>query len=433
MQLVKIKLFIFVILFLTSCIGPLKEFKYQVEDSLNESNSLANNPTPLEDVENKILFDIDLSGTFDGHTNSNIQLLQNNNLIFYTSSSGIISAINLEKNEVVWIYKNNNEITAGLSGNKANIYYVDIYGYLYSLNIFGNLNWKVFVGEVFSPPLVLESQVVIKNTSGKLVSSSLIDGSELWTINIPSSTLSTRSSPELNFSNGYIYVGGSSGKLIAIDSSNGSFVWETSFSNPRGTSELDRSNEITSNIIIDDLFIFCISSSGNIAAINKIDGNIIWSRALSSLRGISSDDKNIFVTHSTGTIYKLSKETNKVIWRNVNYVGRDPSRTFIFGNVVIFSDFEGYLHFLNINDGKELARQKISDKSLLKPVIYNDKFFLVSLDGNYNLISINTNQSNINNVITENKDNNKNETHNEDDKNVPENENSIIDSLIFWD
>jgi outer membrane protein assembly factor BamB len=431
MQLVKFNLLIFSILLLTSCIGPLKEIKYQVEDSFEDSESLVNDPLPLTEIENQLKVNVHTSGKFDGQSDKNLKLFSSNNFIFNISSNGILSAVDLDTNKLIWTYRNYNKVTAGLSGNEKSLFYVDIQGYLNSINIFGKLDWKVFVGEVYSPPLVTNNQVIVKNTSSKIISSNLIDGSELWTYQAPSAPLVKRSWPELNYSGTHIYLGGSSGKLIAIDSQNGSFIWETTFSHSKGSSELDRSNEITSNLIIDNFLIYAVSSNGNIAAIKKSDGAIIWSRPLSSFNGFSADNEALFVTHSSGSIYKLSKDSNKILWRNANYIGRDISRTSVYYKYIIFSDYQGYLHFLNKNDGKELARIKLGDDHLLNPIIFKDKVFYASTDGRYYLIS-GFQLSNDENTSIENLKDPDEKDNNSDSKSISDN-NSLFDSLFFWD
>lgn len=197
---------------------------------------------------------------------------------------------------------------------------------------------------------------------------SIIDGSFLWKYKLPSSPLPIRSWGEISINNNIIYIGSASGKVSAINALNGTLIWESTFSPPQGSSEMERSNDSTSKVIVDEFVIYAVSSKGSIASLSSDNGQILWARPLSSFKGMTSDKDNLYVTHNSGSIYALSKETSKVKWRNSDLLGRDVSRGFIFNNLLIVSDFEGYVHFIDLDDGNIIARTKLSDDLILNPV-----------------------------------------------------------------
>ena len=438
MQLAKIKFFFLVasFLFISGCVfGPVKELKYQIEDSMDDPESFMDNPKELTDIEESIEVQINSKFSLGSKSRRSLYLSNQDTKIYYPSINGEIYEIDLSLNEDKLIYKHSNDISAGLSTSKNNIYFVDKEGYFISFSITGSLQWKAYVGEVYSPPLILDDSVVIKTSNNKFIALNHIDGSELWTYQAMSSPLSIRSWEELNYSDNTIYSGVSSGKLIAINSKNGSLIWEVTFSQPRGNSELERSNDVTSKPILDANILYVVASTGNISALSSLDGSILWSRPLSSFYGLATDSDHIYVTHNSGVIYSLLKNTNKILWRNDELTGRDVSKGFVFKEYIIFSDYQGYLHFINKASGKFVGRLKIGDALLLNPININNEYLIyTSIEGILYKLSV-TNLNKNNSEVLNNS--NFNDVNNDLKKNSIENgkqdEDSLIDSLIFWD
>jgi len=434
-QSAKINFVLLLTFFLVSCFGPVKELKYQIEDSWDETSYDISDPLPLKDIPNSFTPNVIFSGSFDDNSKRNLKLVHLNNRINYVSQNGSVTSFSFDNNSTIWKYTHNQDITSGISGYKDNLFFVDFEGYLVCLSSSGKLNWKSFVGEIFAPPLAIENIVIVRSTNNKFIALNNIDGSVAWSYKVPSSPLPIRSWGELVESNGIIYSGISSGKVVAINAMNGLLVWESTFSAPHGISEIERSNDTTSKIIFDDYAIYAVSSKGNVAAISRLDGNVLWSRPLSSFQGMEEFDHSLIITHNSGSLYRLSKDSNKVLWRNGDLQGRDVSRPFILKGYIIVSDFEGYLHLLNATNGKIESRIRVDDSPLLYPARISDEIFIsTSINGNFvkiSLADLDHKKNNFDNKSFDNSDNNYSIKNDIDS--VDNNNESLIDALIFWD
>ena len=435
-QLARTKLIFFIPFFLLSCFGPVKELKYQIEDSMDDSSSFSQNPIPLDDdFINSIQIELKTAGSFSNGSQRNLEAVSIDENIFYPSANGKVISFNINNNKENWDYIHSSQITAGLEVLDLNLFFVDYDGFLICLNLSGVIEWKTFVGEVFTKPFAINNSVIIKTTNNKFFSFNTMDGSVNWYYQLPLSPLPVRSWGEISYSDEIIYSGTSSGKVIAINYLNGLLMWETTYSPASGNSEIERSNDTTSKVIIDEYIVYAVSSKGNIAALSKKDGKILWKRPLSSFEGLILENNNLFVTHNTGSIYCIDKNSQKVLWRNAELLGRDVSRAIIYQNLLIVSDYEGYIHFLDQTNGNILARIKASSDLILKPLILNNKqdLLLISLNGEYQLISINLekysrNPAQTDNVLQKNDLNEENV-----DINSSRNDENILDKLIFWD
>ena len=437
-QLVKTKLIFFLPFFLLSCFGPVKELKYQIEDSFDDVDVYVDNPKPLSS-EFKNSFDISIinSGSFPDITKRNFKVAKDNETIFYASIYGEVIALDTKKYNFLWSFTHNTQITSGIVFEKGFLFFVDYDGYLISLNSKGIMEWKAFAGEVFSHPLIINDNLILKTSSNDFISFNIIDGSVNWKYQVPKSPLPTRSWGGISHSEGIIYSGVGSGKVVAINLSSGTLVWETTYSSPKGVSEIERSNDTTSDVIIDDFAVYTVSSNGDISAINKSDGSILWKRPLSSFQGLVLNEDNLFITHNSGAIYCINKISQKVLWRNSDLIGRDVSRGFVFKNYLIVSDYEGYVHFININDGLINSRLKVSDTILLPPLTINneDILFMTSVNGDYSTINVNLSnliEKSFNEKTIE-KDNIADNNDGDDKAQYNEDNDDLLDKLIFWD
>jgi len=432
MQSVKNKLLFIIFLLLTSCFfGPFKEINNQIEDSWSDSNSYIDNPTTLKDFNQVLEININNVYDFGEKSNKNFRNIILDQYFFYISINGTIEALDFLENKLFWNYKHSNEIVAGLALNQELLFFVDNIGYLNALNLTnGTLQWKVFVGEVFSPPLSFSSSVLVKSTNGKVFSINSTDGSYQWDYQLPSSKLTIKSWGEMVESDNKIFIGSENGKIICLDFQNGTLVWETTFSQPKGTSELDRSNAATSTPLFDEIAIYVVSVNGNLSSISKADGSIYWSRPFSSFYGMTNNSKSLFITHNSGAIYRIEKDTSKVIWRYADLLGRDVSKPIIYLNYAVVSDYEGYLHFLDIENGKLVGRAKLSDYQLLinPNNIIDNKLFISNLEGELFKISLDNNvaieKTNFGDSKIEDLTKNSQDEKNTDD--------SFIDELFFW-
>lgn len=398
---------------------------------MDDSGTFAQDPAELNKVLDLIKVREKIKISYDPPNRNFVTTFSKNNF-FYASKNGGILSIDIASGNQNTIYKHYSNIDAGLASDNKHIYFIDNLGYVVAISLNGSLEWKSFVGEVFSPPLSIQSSIIIRTSNQKIISLNKFDGSLNWTYQGTKSPLTLRSWGELNYLNDTLYIGAPSGKLLALNYEKGTLLWEISYSQPKGVTDLDRSNDTTSKPLVIDQIIYAISSKGNISAISSIDGVVLWSRPLSSFVGMINDAENLFITHNSGSIYCLNKDTGKVLWRNAELMGRDLSKGLIIGDIILYTDFEGYLHFINKKNGKIIGRTKLSDSLYLNPILLSENsLFISSLEGDiYNITisifddinseSTNSNKDNEQIIKSDNLDNQSSDE-------------SILDSIIFWD
>ena len=433
MQSVAKLIIIICISLLTSCfIGPVKELKIQIEDSW-DNDSIPNNPTLLNEapaVNSTKLWELSLGTKSD----DNLEFSICDNKIFIASPEGSIFLVNFLNGNINWEKNINKKIIAGISCDKKNIYFVTEDGFVWAIDHQGEVLWKRLYGSIYSKPFIEAKSLIIKTINNEFVSLNTDNGNQNWIYRSPSPPLTLKSWGKLNYSDGIVYAGIPSGKCLALDFNSGALIWESTFSQPKGSTDIDRANDTTSQPVVNGPFLFVVASKGNLAMLDKKIGEVLWTRSLSSFYDLQKNNESIFVVHNSGAIYSLSIETGKVHWRNPEYLNRNIRQVTLLNNNIIVGDYDGFLHYINIVSGKTIGREKISSSSIINIKLVENK--LIILDSSNNLFSFlveddkidlsNQNSSNHSNKIIDNEETSK-------VIQSSEQEESFLDELIFWD
>ena len=368
----------------SSCFfGPVKELKYQIEDSFYEGESLSE-PNKISNFPQTKSFEIIWKTKIDGNLEHKAHLFRTADTLFAVSSSGNLSAFNAEDGIIKWSKSFNVEVSSGLSGNDSIVVFTSRDGYIYCVDFDGKLLWKSFFGRILSSPLVLDEFMVLRRDDNFFASLDILEGNTVWNYQAPSSSLTLDTQGKMIFSDGVIYSGLPNAKLIALEATTGFLIWEATISRPKGTSVIDKLNDITSQPVIDNSLIFVVSMNGDVACLDRKTSEVLWTRPLSSFVGITDHLDEVVVVHQTDSIYSLNKLTGKSNWRNGKLKGRSLTAGIIIDDFFITGDFEGYLHTIDINTGVLVGRLLLESKEkILNNLTKNldDSFYAINAKG----------------------------------------------------
>jgi outer membrane protein assembly factor BamB len=80
---------------------------------------------------------------------------------------------------------------------------------------------------------------------------------------------------------------------------------------------------------------------------------------------LTAEDARIYVSHTIGSVYALDYTTGKTFWRQAALKNRQITGPLAMGSLIAVGDVEGYVHFLNREDGAFSARIKTGDSQIL--------------------------------------------------------------------
>ncbi len=371
-------------LFLSGCFfGPVQELHDQIEETYF-GNDFVSPPSPLNNLKSKINLEVIWQESVGEHNGKNFNIYHLEDFLYVASSDGVIKKLDSTTGDQIWKKELGINLSSGVAGGDENIYVSSIDGFLWCMDLKGNLIWKTLLnGEIDSLPIIYDSKVVVKLNNYKIVQLNTKDGSVIWKYQAAIPPLTFRSEGGIVHSDKVVYLGLPGGKMIAIDSPTGGLVWESNISRARGSTDIERANDITSHPVINGPVIFGVTTNGDISALDRRNGKTIWTKPISSFYGMVFDGFNLFITHDTGSIYSVNKDDGEIEWRQPNLKYRRIKTGTIINDYIVYGDYEGFVHFLSIDDGSILGRIKLDDTQILNNIIKIDdlKLALMTEDG----------------------------------------------------
>jgi outer membrane protein assembly factor BamB len=243
--------------------------------------------------------------------------------------------------------------------------------------------WQVAVSsEVLASPLVTGDRVYVRTVDGRVHALEAQSGKVQWTGEEPVPKLSLRGTAPPVLARDTIVAGFDSGKVIAFSAGSGDVAWQAQVTTPGGRSELDRLSDVDGAVRVDGNDGFAVGYHGRVVMFALDSGQVWWNRELSSYRSPALDDGQVYVATSEGSVVALRRRDGTILWQQEGLKRRGLSAPAVVGNAVVVGDFDGYLHWLDRDSGKFVAREHAgSTRISVAPVVSGDVVFAIDDGG----------------------------------------------------
>jgi outer membrane protein assembly factor BamB len=248
----------------------------------------------------------------------------------------------------------------------------------------GAARWNIQLSsEVIAAPAIANGVVVIRTNDGRLVGLDANDGSRKWAFDQSVPPLGLRGNSAPLIANGVVYDGFDNGRVVAIRLDDGAELWTQTLSSGEGRTEVERLSDVDGNIATDGASLFVAGYRGQVAALALESGRPTWQRDLSSYAGVAVGDSAVAVIDSEGNVWAFDRTTGANLWKQDQLKFRWLSAPAIQGNYVIVGDFEGYVHWLTLDEGKFAARERLGKKPIESaPLVAGDMVYVEDAKGN---------------------------------------------------
>lgn len=353
-----------VLLGMTAC-STISDIKTDVSDRLFGRES-ADAPEPLAEIkataQAKILWQAKLDATENFEFSPAVEA----GYVYATSSNGELLKLDANNGQSVWRIHVGESLSGGVGVGGSLVLVGTPKGVVYAYDISGKLQWKSRLSsEILSAPRYFDGVVIARTGDGRIFGINANDGSRKWIYQHINPALSLRSSAGVVADGGAVYAGFAGGKLVALRADNGKMLWEASVAQPKGVTEIERIADITSLPVVDGPLLYTVAYQGRIAAVDRVSGRVVWNRDISSLSGLGIEDARVFVSHAAGSVYALDYSNGKTFWRQAALKNRQLSAPVPMGSLIAVGDVEGYVHFLNREDGAVAARIQTNNSPVL--------------------------------------------------------------------
>ena len=345
-------------------------------------------PTPLSKVAPKLvgikqLWQASAGSGTDGHYFT-MGAAASGNMLMIASADGTITALNRNSGNTKWTIDTGTTLTAtpAVLGNL--VYVPTLQGQLLAINVqTQKVDWKAKLSSVaLAPPVVSGQAVYVHTHNDNVTAIDVSTGKELWMYDgdVPNLTLERDSAPVVT--DKLVILGQQDGQLVALNKTDGKVVWQRPIALPSGNNDVANMLDIDSTPVVDGSMIYSVAYHGNLVALNLNNGQLIWQHPLSVFDNIAYNGHDIVVTDDIGRIVCFDASTGREQWQQSALEHRFVSAPVIVGNNVVVGDFAGFVHFLALNDGKLLARKKVVDSGIrAQPVVVDHTVYVVGNKG----------------------------------------------------
>ena len=365
------------------------------------------------EFEPEVIWDTDVGDGIEGYF-SRLRPVYGDNKVFAASRHGEVAALDPETGEKHWqrnlaTFADDGMFSAvsqlwragesarigGLAFNEQTVYVGTENGAIIAMDsATGETRWSHSVeGEILSAPVVSEGVLVVNTGAGTLFGIDADSGEQLWLneSDVPPLTLRGISAPIA--ANGGTIVGTPTGKIQVNIIDSGLVAWETAITKPAGATELERIVDVDVTPLMYGGIIYAISYNGTLAAIELRSGRVIWKREYGSYRDVTLSDNTLFVVDNKSIVYGLDRRNGVELWSQSSLKQRNLTEALPVGDHVVVGDKWGFLHWINQEDGKIVARYDLGgddeDESVyVSPIVVDDKIVAITRDGTVAALTI---------------------------------------------
>jgi len=305
--------------------------------------------------------------------------------ILVADSRGRVVAADLDSGRVLWERETKLPFSGGpdLAGDR--LFLGTSGGQVLALSASdGHEIWRAQLdGEVLSVPRSAQGSVIVHTLDDTVYGLDVSNGAEQWRVSYPAPVLTLRGSSSPTITPTGVVVGLSGGKLLKLDPTDGTPLWEVTVTPPRGRSELARISDIDADPVAVGTLVFVGTYNGDLAAVDLESGTILWRRQLSSYAGLAATETNLFVTDSEDQIWAADPVSGAGRWKQERLRYRQLTAPALIGNLIAVGDLDGYIHLIAQKDGRLVGRARISKKGAInaRPVVSGNRLIVYTNDG----------------------------------------------------
>ncbi|MGM0769844.1 MAG: outer membrane protein assembly factor BamB [Pseudomonadota bacterium] len=329
-------------------------------------------PAPVPDIDASVeLESVWTMGVGNGHGDQFLYLtpLNTGEVIYAAAANGDVYAVQAENGKVDWYQDLDEQIFAGVGGDREQLYLVTRDAKLLGLSrLNGEVVWEAALpNEVLATPQSNGGVVVVQTIDGKVLAFDTATGEQAWQYDGVVPVLSMRAAAPPLVGSELVLAGFTNGKLMALSVENGQPVWQYDVGQPQGRTELERLVDVTSQPLILENAALVVGFQGNLALVNLENGEEIWSRAASSLHSPMIGAGNIYVSSANGEIIAYRGSDRRELWTQDRLSWRQTTQPVVYDDQLLVGDFEGYIHMMSLEDGSLQGQLDFDDDGLRVP------------------------------------------------------------------
>jgi outer membrane protein assembly factor BamB len=299
--------------------------------------------------------------------------------VYAAAIEGGVRAIDLQTGALVWQYKSDLELSGGPGAGEGLVVVGTLDGDVIALDSgTGTERWKAkVISEVIAAPAIDQGVVVVRSNDGRVTAFDITDGKRRWFWNRDLPRLTVRGNDAPSFGPGVVFIGNDDGTVASLALTDGRPLWDQAVGQPDGRSELDRMADVDGSPVLDGTTLFASSYKKQTIAIEAPSGRPLWAQDHGGAGRIGLAADRVVVADPAGVVWALDKTGGSAMWQQAALVRRNLSGAAVQGEFAVVGDYDGYLHWLRLDNGDFGARVRAGRDAINAAPVVADGVLLV--------------------------------------------------------
>lgn len=322
-------------------------------------------------------------------------------VVFAIDANGIVSAFRLDKGKEIWhkrlkpLVKDDIGTSikgAGIAVFDKKVFATTGFGGVFAMDmVTGKKIWRYDAGmPIRIAPTVERGVIFVQTIDNKLIALNSADGSMLWDYKTPSedTTLVGGASPAYSPEQDTIVAAFSNGEIRAFKASTGSPLWSDILISRKRTNSPANINAVKANPVIDGDKVYAVGNNNILVAIDLRTGSRIWEREIGSTNQPWVAGKFMFVLSNNYDLFAIETETGKIVWNTKiplgktkeEKVGVTASGPVLTSNRLLIATSNGYSFAVSPYTGQILGFISLDEGVDISPIVVDALAILTNKD-----------------------------------------------------
>ena len=316
-----------------------------------------------------------------GPVSSPLTAQLNGTQLALASANGLLSLVNAETGTEVWRFALNTSLSAGVGTDGNRLSVITKSNELVTVAD-AKVLWKVKLPALsFTAPLVAGGRVFVLTADRTVIAFDGASGQKLWSQQRTGDALVLKQAGILTSYQDNLLVG-LSGRLVAMNPSNGVTRWEVTIGSSRGTNEVERLVDLVSGVSRVNNVVCARAFQTSVTCVDAQRGSNLWTRASQGHVGLSGSQAALFGAESDGKLVAWNRAGGQVLWQSEALRFRGLTAPAAADGQLVVGDDLGWLHWMDAGNGQTLARIQIDASGIaMPPVPYGKTWVVITKSG----------------------------------------------------
>ena len=282
--------------------------------------------------------------------------------VYVASNEGDVARIDAESGDEDWDLDLDTTLSAGIAANEKGSVVVARSGDVVFISADGAELWRTDINrEVIQTPLLDDSTVYLQTTNSNVIALDITSGAEKWVYSSRSPSLTLRGTGQPVIYRNRLLVSLDSGNLIALEKSSGQLLWERRLQVPKGSNEFERIVDLDGRMTLSDNVLFVPGYQGNLSAVEAYTGQVLWQKEISSFMQPAYSVGRLYVADSNSHLIMLDYRSGEVKWESKDFEYRELTSPEALGLYVLSTDMEGNVYVIDKSSADVVAKKGLGD------------------------------------------------------------------------